>query len=92
MHLSDYFIELVAYVAYFLRSVESQQPSCDEVQKAIQRLLLASEEGVKRGSISPDDYDQARFAVCAWIDEALLNSAWSGQRCLDASTVAATLL
>ena len=76
MHLSDYFIELVAYVNYFLRSEESQKLSGDQLKNNIQKLLSKSEDGLRKGEISTDDYDQARFAVCAWIDEALLNSAW----------------
>ena len=76
MHLSDYFIELVAYVNYFLRSEESQKLSGDQLKNNIQKLLSKSEDGLRKGEISQDDYDQARFAVCAWIDEALLNSAW----------------
>jgi type VI secretion system protein ImpK len=76
MHLSDYFIELVAYVNYFLQSEESRKISDDQLKGSIQKLLLKSEDALKKGDISPDDYDQARFAVCAWIDEALLNSSW----------------
>ncbi len=76
MHLSDYFIELVAYVNYFLRSEESQKLAGDQLKNNIQKLLSKSEDGLRKGEISTDDYDQARFAVCAWIDEALLNSAW----------------
>lgn len=76
MHLSDYFIELVAYVNYFLRSEESQKLAGDQLKNNIQKLLSKSEDGLRKGEISQDDYDQARFAVCAWIDEALLNSAW----------------
>ena len=76
MHLSDYFIELVAYVNYFLRSEESQKLAGDQLKNNIQKLLSKSEDGLRKGEISPDDYDQARFAVCAWIDEALLNSDW----------------
>jgi type VI secretion system protein ImpK len=78
MYLSDYFIDIVAYVTYFLRSPETQQSSsCESVRADIQRLLFASEEGEKRGLVSHDDYDSARFAVCAWVDEALLNSSWA---------------
>ena len=77
MYLSDYFIDVVAYVTYFLRSPEAQRTSsCEDVSAGIQRLLFDSEEGVKRGLVSSDDYDSARFAVCAWVDEALVNSSW----------------
>ncbi len=80
MHLSDYFIDLVAYVTYFLRSEEAQLDPCEKVRSAVQRHLTASEEGVRRGLVSADDYDQARFAICAWVDEALLNSSWPHRR------------
>jgi type VI secretion system protein ImpK len=76
MHLSDYFIELIAYVNFFLRSEESRKLSGDQLKTNVQKLLSKSEDGLRKGEISPDDYDQARFAVCAWIDEALLNSDW----------------
>ena len=65
MHLSDYFIELVAYVNYFLRSEESQKLAGDQLKNNIQKLLSKSEDGLRKGEISTDDYDQARFAVCA---------------------------
>ncbi|NPV05341.1 MAG: DotU family type IV/VI secretion system protein [Syntrophaceae bacterium] len=76
MHLSDCFIDLIAYVTYFLRSVESRQPSFERVRGDIQRLVAASEENLKKGLVPQEDYDQARFAVFAWIDEAILASPW----------------
>jgi type VI secretion system protein ImpK len=76
MHLTDCFIDLVAYVVYFQRSVASRQPSYDQVKNDITRLLTQSESCVKKGVVSPEDYDQARFMICAWVDEAILNSAW----------------
>jgi type VI secretion system protein ImpK len=80
MYLSDYYIDIIAYVTYFLRSPETQESSsCEAVLADIQRLLLQSEEGVKKGLVTADDHDAARFAVCAWVDEAILNSSWSGK-------------
>ena len=40
------------------------------------RLLGQSEECVRKGLFSQEEYDQARFAVCAWADEAILSSGW----------------
>ncbi|MBW1729693.1 MAG: type IVB secretion system protein IcmH/DotU [Deltaproteobacteria bacterium] len=76
MRLTDCFSELVAYVSYFLKTVEHRQPPFDQVKQDILRLLTQSEDCVKQGAFSPEDYDQARFAVCAWIDEAILSSNW----------------
>jgi len=76
MHLSDCFIDIFAYVTFFLRSVEVKQPSCEQVKSDIRRLLSESDNSMVRGNFQRDDFDQARFAVCAWVDEALLNSPW----------------
>jgi type VI secretion system protein ImpK len=76
MHLSDCFIKNFAYVSYFLKSVEARQPDYEQVRADIQRLIRESEALLVHGTLSRDDYDQARFAVCAWVDEALLKSPW----------------
>lgn len=77
MHLTDCFMELVAYVTHFLRTAPVRQPSYPEVRREIDLLLAAGESSVKREGFSRDDYDSARFAVCAWIDEAVLSSSWN---------------
>lgn len=76
MRLTDCFMELVAYVAYFIRGVSRRQPPYDEVRANILRLLSQSEACLKDGLVSQEDFDLARFAICAWVDEAILNSPW----------------
>ncbi len=76
MHLTDCFMELVAYVAYFLKTAAKKQPPFEQVKADILRLLTKSEECVRKGLFSQEDYDQARFMICAWIDEAILGSSW----------------
>lgn len=77
MHLTDCFMQLVAYVAYFLKTIARKQPPYEQVKADISRLLDQSESYVKKGLFSQEDYNLARFAVCAWIDEAILNSSWA---------------
>lgn len=77
MHLSDCFIDTMAYVSYLLKTIEAKQPPYEEVKTRILRLLSESESFVTRGLFSKDDYVQAHFAICAWVDEAILNSAWN---------------
>jgi type VI secretion system protein ImpK len=77
MQLTDCFIDLVAYVAYFLKTVEKKQPPFDGVKANIQRLISESEECIKRGTVTQEDYDLARFAIFAWVDEAILSSVWN---------------
>ena len=76
MHLSDCFMNVMAYVTYLLKSVETKQPPYEEVKNDIRRLLAESEGNVTCGLFLHNDYDQARFALCAWVDEAILSSRW----------------
>lgn len=79
MRLTDCFAELMAYVAYFLRNKNQNSLSCGQVQADIQRLLAESEEVMRQERIPADDYNEARFAICAWGDEAILRSQWEGR-------------
>ncbi len=69
-------MELVAYVAYFLKTAAKKQPTFEQVKADILRLLTKSEECVRKGLFSQEDYDQSRFMICAWVDEAILGSSW----------------
>ncbi|MBE7446417.1 MAG: DotU family type IV/VI secretion system protein [Planctomycetia bacterium] len=76
MHLTDYFIELIAYVVYFQKTLATKQPKYEQVKADILRLLTQSENCLKNDFFSREDYDHARFVICAWVDEVILNSAW----------------
>ncbi len=76
MRLTDCFMGLIAYTVYFQRMVTNKQISYEEVRNDILRLLAQSDEFIKDGPFSQEDYDQARFVVCAWVDEVILNSGW----------------
>jgi type VI secretion system protein ImpK len=76
MRLTDCFMNVLGYVCYFLKAASERQPPFSQVKADIIRLLGESEECVKKGLVSREEYDQARFAVCAWVDEAILNSGW----------------
>lgn len=76
MRLSDCFAELIAYTLYFQKGVEQRQPPYEQVKADVLRALAHSEEFVKKGLFPEDQYDMARFGVCAWVDEAILNSSW----------------
>ena len=77
MHLTDCFIPLIAYVAYFQQKAVTRHPPFEQVKGDINRLLSESGDFVKKGIFSQEDYDQARFMVCAWVDEVMLSSSWS---------------
>lgn len=79
MRIADCFSETVAYVSYFLASATSSQVSFDQLMADVRRLLNESESYIKKELVTKEDYDQARFAICAWIDEAILSSNWQGK-------------
>ncbi|MFO7713038.1 DotU family type IV/VI secretion system protein [Desulfosarcina sp.] len=79
MRLSDCFIELIAYTALVIRPESNRQADFEQVRADIQRLIAASETACQKGGFATADYDLARFAVFAWIDETILSSAWAGK-------------
>ncbi len=76
MRLVDCFVDLLAYILYFQKSAGQRQLPFEQVQGDVRGLLTASESCARKGGVSPDDYDAARFAVCAWVDEVVLSSPW----------------
>jgi type VI secretion system protein ImpK len=77
MRLTDCFIDLIAYVAYFTRRVDANQPPFEQIQADVLRLLSASQTLMSQGNFPPEDYDLARFAIVAWVDDTIMNSQWS---------------
>jgi type VI secretion system protein ImpK len=77
MHMTDCFMQLIAYVIHFQRGAAGRQPAFDQVKADIRRLLSESDNCARKAGFSPDDYDRGRFMVCAWVDEAILGSAWN---------------
>ena len=75
MHISEMFVDVIAYVVYFLKTASKRQSPYDQVRARI--LQLISESQKRSVDFVPQDYDQARFAICAWIDEAVMNSSWN---------------
>ncbi len=76
MHLTDCFMDLMAYITYFTRTAATKQPAYDQVKADVLQLLTKSEECVRKGLFPHEDYDQARFMICAWVDESILASKW----------------
>ena len=79
MRLADCFTELIAYTSLVVQPTGSGQTSFDQVDANIRRLIADSEALCNKGGFAPADYDLARFAVFAWIDEAILSSSWEGK-------------
>lgn len=74
--LSHVFNKLFAYLITLKRNCATTQPSYMEVRKNILDMLEQSAWIIREKGIDPRDYDDARFAVCVWVDETLLNLPW----------------
>ncbi len=79
MRLSDCFTDLIAYVLFVLKKNQEDSPTFDLVNSDVERLNTKSKQEHDSTAFSDKDYDLARFAVFAWIDEAILKSDWEGK-------------
>lgn len=80
MRLSDCFMPIVAYTTFVVRAEAGASMPYDQVRANMQRLITQSEGCLEQGRITPDDYNTARFAVFAWVDETILSSRWDGRQ------------
>ena len=80
MRLSDCFMEIIVYTAFIVRDDGTEKPPYEQVRGNIQRLVSQSETEFEKYGFSREDYDLARFAVFAWVDEAVLASNWQGRQ------------
>ena len=77
MHLIDSFIPVISYVVSFRSAPDAARADYREVSGEIRSLIEQSQALSEAGGIAPEEFDQGRFMVCAWIDEALLASDWN---------------
>ncbi|QWV94598.1 DotU family type IV/VI secretion system protein [Geomonas oryzisoli] len=76
MRLIDCFMPLLAHVVEFRNALPQCAADYAEVKGTIRQLLAQSEALAQEAGCDPDQFDQARFIVCAWVDETLLASPW----------------
>ncbi|RJP47751.1 MAG: DotU family type IV/VI secretion system protein [Desulfobacteraceae bacterium] len=84
MRLIDCFVDIIVYVSCLVKSGPEapgagHAPAYEKARVDITRLIKESERFVDDNSVSRTDYDLARFGVFAWVDEAVLSSAWEGK-------------
>lgn len=79
MHLSDCFVDLIAYVAAGVKEPRVLPESCENLARIIDDLILESEEKRVSGGFSVEDYNLARFAVFVWTDESIMKSSYPGK-------------
>jgi type VI secretion system protein ImpK len=80
IRLVDCFIELIVYTDYWLAHLSYNQPTFDEINKVYSRLIDRAQNKCREAGFSAKDWETGFFAVCTWIDESLLCSAWDDRR------------
>ena len=78
MRLADCFVEAVTYVLDVARKPQAF-PQFDVVRAKVEELLNASGRMAKTLGVAASEFQDARFAVCAWMDEMILGSQWEGK-------------
>ena len=76
MRLVDCFLKPLAYAAYLGGLSDDAAVTMPQATINIHRLLAESEKMANQAGFVQQEYNEARFAVCAWIDETILNSDW----------------
>jgi type VI secretion system protein ImpK len=79
MRLADCFTDMISYTLLLLKK-EGESIPFDQALGHMDRLIHDSESLFETTGISREDYDLARFAVFAWIDERIMRSNWEGTR------------
>ena len=74
MRLVDCFVKPLAYTAYVVGTGGDKLSCFVRISQDIRTLLSESEKLSISAGFLPGEYNEARFAVCAWIDEAILCS------------------
>jgi len=71
------FADVFSYIFEFKKHCVTNQPVIDEVSGRLQKILEKSAVYILTQAVDPRDYDDARFAVCAWVDEMILHMPWT---------------
>lgn len=78
MRLVDCFIEPVTYVLDVVRK-PLDFAAYDATRTKVEDMLNGAGRMAKTLGVAAQEFQDARFAVCAWMDEAVLGSAWEGK-------------
>ncbi|MFA9460261.1 DotU family type IV/VI secretion system protein [Thiohalorhabdus methylotrophus] len=80
MRLTDCFADLLGFALETRNGLEAGAgPGYDEVRSQVEQLLAEASATCSGGKFSPEQFEAAKFAVVAFIDEVLLSADWPGQ-------------
>lgn len=76
MRLVDCLIQVMTFTVYLIECLPTLHPAFGETRKKYDQLFAEAEQCRKENGFSDEDWNDALFAVCAWIDEIILCSDW----------------
>ena len=68
--------DLMIFMLLWAKTCADQQPAYEATRSRISRMLDEQLERVRREEMGLENYKETRFAVCAWVDELIMNSGW----------------
>ncbi len=71
--------ELFAYICHLRGAISQTDLTADEVRATVENLLARGDQAAKAAGATEETLKLARFALCAWIDELLMNANWKGR-------------
>ncbi|PXF57243.1 MAG: DotU family type IV/VI secretion system protein [Deltaproteobacteria bacterium] len=77
--LVEAYSNLLAYICHLTRTLADNPPMPEDVRSRISNLLATGDQAAQAMGIQSADIRQARFALCAFIDERLMNESWPGR-------------
>lgn len=79
MRLADCFTGIISYTILIQKKEGLEGISFDQASADMERLNRDSEILLEKSEYNREDYDLARFAVFAWIDETIMGGTWEGK-------------
>ncbi len=79
MRLSDCFTDIITYTILLQKNNGLKQISFDQASSDMDRLNRDSEFLFEKSGVARQDFDLARFAVFAWVDETIMGGSWEGK-------------
>ena len=77
--LVEAYSNLISYICHLILTLAINPPAPEDVRSRIGNLLARGDQLAQAMGISSSEIRQARFALCAFIDELLMNESWQGR-------------
>lgn len=80
MRLSDCFIPIITYTMLLQKKGGLEKQPFEQAGRDMERLVNESDLLFQKTTATREDYDLAKFAVFAWVDETIMKGSWEGKR------------